>query len=77
MTISTDEQGRTVLTADNGRAIHRKGTPKQSHTVGYRFEIGADDAANWEDCELGEPEQSDEPTEADKDAALRKFGVEV
>ena len=77
MKISTDEQGRMVLTADEGRAIHRKGTPTPSHTVGYSFEVGKDDPSNWEDCDLGEPEQADEPTMEDKDAALRRFGVEV
>lgn len=71
------KDGITTITAEAGAAIHREGTPTPSHTVGYRFDVGKDDAANWEDCELGEPEQADEPTEADKDAALRRFGVEV
>lgn len=56
MTVETKD-GITHITADEGAAIHRVGTPVPSHTVGVTFPVGRDRAENWEDCELGEPEQ--------------------
>ena len=76
MTIETDTEGYHILTADEGRAIHQRGTPAPSSTIRARLAPHID-PATWEDCDFGEPEPPDEPTEADKDEALRKFGVEV
>lgn len=73
MTISTDEQGRTVLTADEGRAIHRNTEPCGAVVAAI---LRSDDSpSNWSDCDITVPD--DTATEADKDAALRRFGVEV
>ena len=64
--------GRTII-ADEGRAIHRKGEPSPSPIV--RASLAPNDSIeNWEDCDYGMP---DEVTVEDKDAALRRFGVEV
>lgn len=76
MTIETRDN-RVFLRAEPGAAIHRVGTPVPSHTVGYSFPVGKDDPDGWEDCELGEPTGEDEATEADKDAALARFGVDI
>lgn len=67
-----------IITADEGKALHRKGT--ETPTTITRVALAPwDAAANWEDCDYGEPEQPspEDVTEADKDAALRRFGVEV
>lgn len=65
-----------IITADEGRALHRKGTetPTTITRVALAPSVSADD---WEDCDYGLPPSQDEATEADKDAALRRFGVEV
>ena len=62
-----------IITAEEGKALHRIGEPHP--TTVTRVSLAPWDVPdNWEDCEYGE---GDEPTEADKDAALRRFGVEV
>ena len=61
--------------ADQGMAIHRKGEPSPSLSTFVSLS-SYDKADDFEDCEYGEPQQND-VTEADKDAALRRFGVEV
>lgn len=77
MTITTDEAtGRTKLIAEDGAAVHRKTEPTPSHIVAVVLRDG-DNPDNWKDCDLGEPTTEEEATEADKDAALRGFGVEV
>ena len=76
MTITTDQFGNHILTADEGRAIHQRGMPSPCSTVRARLAPHID-PATWEDCDFGEPEPTDEPTMEDKDATLRRFGVEV
>lgn len=65
-----------IITADDGRAIHRKGTetPTTITRVALSPSASADD---WEDCDYGLPPMPVETAEEDKDAALRRFGVEV
>ena len=65
-----------IITADEGKALHRKGTetPTTITRVALAPNASADD---WEDCEYGQPPSSEHVTEADKDAALLRFGVEV
>ena len=53
------KDGITHITADEGAAIHRIGSPAPSCIVGTTFRVGTDDAANWEDCELGNPKGED------------------
>ena len=55
MTIETDAQGNHILVADEGRAIHQRGTPSPCSTVRARLAPNLD-PATWEDCEFGEPE---------------------
>ena len=64
------------LFAEDGMAIHRKGEPSPTRIT--RVALGPSDSAdNWEDCEYGDTPSPDESTMEDKDAALRRFGVEV
>lgn len=61
------------LLAEDGKALRRKGEQEPSTIV--RVSLSQSDSPdNWEDCEYG---NTSEVTEADKDAALRGFGVEV
>ena len=74
MTITVYESGNKLFAADNGKAIAPKGEDGPTTVTTANAPATAPDDA-WHDCEYGEP--SEEATEADKDAALRKFGVEV
>jgi len=78
MTITTDETtGRTRITADEGKAVHRIGTPSPCSVIGVLLRSD-DTPANWEDCELGEPDHPEyDATESDKDAALTALGVDM
>ena len=60
----------THIVADAGRLIRRKNDP--STACGEAYLSVVDSVDLWEDCD-----SSDEPTMAEKDAALRSFGVEV
>ena len=63
-----------VLLADEGRAIRKVGDSDPSAAT--EVWLGSSDAPeNWEDCDKYIP--GGEPTVEDKDAALRRFGVEV
>ena len=63
-----------VIKADAGKALRRKGSTEPSAVT--RVALAPNDSPdNWEDCDL--PVPGDEAIEADKDAALRRFGVEV
>ena len=65
-----------IITAAEGKALHRKGA--ETPTTITRVALAPwDSAENWEDCDYGEPPQSEDVTEEDKDEALRRFGVEV
>ena len=60
----------THIIADDGRMVRRKNDP--STACGEAYLSVVDSVDLWEDCDL-----SDDPTMADKDTALRCFGVEV
>lgn len=60
----------THIVADDGRLIRRKNDP--STACGEAYLSVVDSVDLWEDCD-----SSDETTVEDKDAALRRFGVEV
>ena len=63
-----------IITADESMALHRKGT--ETPTTITRVALAPwDSVENWEDCDYGEPPSPDEPTMADKDAALNSHGV--
>ena len=62
-------EGRTILRADDGMGICPKST--KNPRVKSVSLAANDSPENWKDCDL------DDVTEADKDAALRRFGVEV
>ena len=78
MKIETKTYGHEIY-AGEGKAIRHK---DDSHTkstmtsVCIPLEQSPDD---WRDCEYGDDDtpSPDEPTMADEDAALRRFGVEV
>lgn len=58
--------------ADEGLALRTADMPQETDIVTVSV-ARTEQIAEWEDC----PHSSDEATEADKDAALRRFGVEV
>ena len=60
----------THIVADDGRMVRRKNDPSTACVEAYLSVVDSVDL--WEDCD-----SSDEPTMADKDAALRRFGVEM
>ena len=66
-----EKDGRISLIAEDQMAI----CPKATHDpVVESVSLSPTDSPdNWMDCQKCE----DEPTMADKDAALRRFGVEV
>ncbi len=53
MKTTIDERGRTVLTADDGMAIHLKGGETPSGVVAMTLRPG-ESPYDYEDCELGE-----------------------
>lgn len=54
MKIKKNEFGTTVLIADEGKAIRRKGEATMSKTT--RVSLASNDSPdNWEDCAYGEP----------------------
>ena len=61
------------ITADDGKALRRKGSTDASEAT-EAWLAPTDSPDNWEECDYG---IADEPTMEDKDAALRRFGVEV
>ena len=78
MTIETKTYGHEIY-ADEGKAIRHKDDPHDKTTMTSVCIPLAQSPDDWRDCEYGEDDQPspDEPTMADKDAALRRFGVEV
>lgn len=50
MKVVIEEDGRTRINADDGRAIHRKGEPC-GQIVSVLLRAG-DEPANWEDCDI-------------------------
>ena len=58
----------THIVADDGRLIRRKNDP--STACGEAYLSVVDSVDLWEDCD-----SSEEPTMADKDAALNSHGV--
>ena len=65
-----------VILADSGKALHKVGTETPTTITRVALAPGAK-AEDWGDCDYGLPPSQDESTEEDKDAALRRFGVEV
>lgn len=76
MTI-TDRGHYVAIDADPGKALRKAGSSDEVSTVTSVAMPKPCDPNTWEDCEYGEPQPSEDATEADKDAALRRFGVEV
>ena len=79
MTIETKTYGIEIF-ADEGKAIRHKDDPRAKTTMTSVCIPLAQDPNEWRDCEYSEDEMEpspDEPTMADKDAALRSFVVEV
>lgn len=70
--------GAVKLTAESGMSIRRVGEQGKS-IITEAYLPMSEDASKWEDCEYGKPDEpsAGDATEADKDAALRRFGVEV
>lgn len=73
--ITNPKTGNLTFVAPEGRAICRADETGPTTTVTMSAPKGTPESA-FVECDYGEP-QSDGPTEADKDAALRRFGVEV
>ena len=63
-----------IITADEGMALHRKGTETPTTITRVAF-APWDSADNWEGGDYGEPPSPYETTMADKDAALNSHGV--
>ena len=79
MTIETKTYGIEIF-ADEGKAIRHKDDPHVKTTMTSVCIPLAQDPNEWLDCEYGDDETEpspDEPTMADKDATLRRFGVEI
>ena len=78
MKIETKTYGIEIF-AYEGKAIRHKDDPHTKTTMTSVCIPLSQSAEDWRDCEYGEDEHPspDEPTMADKDAALRRFGVEV
>ena len=78
MKIETKTYGHEIF-ADDGKAIRHKDDPQTKTTMTSVCIPLVQSPDEWRDCEYGEDDQPspDEPTIADKDAALRRFGVEV
>ena len=78
MKIETKAYGHEIY-ADEGKAIRHKDDPHIKTTMTSVCIPLAQDPNDWRDCEYGDDDtpSPDEPTMAGKDAALRRFGVEV
>ena len=78
MTIIEKPYGHEIY-ADEGKAIRHKDDPQTKTTMTSVCIPLVQSPDEWRDCEYGDDDQPspDEPTIADKDEALRRFGVEV
>ena len=65
-----------VILADSGKALHKIGTETPTTITRVALAPYAK-AEDWEDCDYGLLPSHDEATEEEKDAALRRFGVEM
>lgn len=78
MTIETKTYGIEIF-ADEGKAIRHKDDPHEKSTMTSVCIPLSQSPDDWSDCEYGDDDtpSPDDPTMADKDAALHRFGVEV